>query len=223
MSVSLIAQAPSVESWQVRYAPPMEQGGMDENFYALVKKAWEASPRIFLGIRVGEFSGRGLKSMKRILARTAKAVGCANLDHIFPWIHAKKCRVDLREQLSRKERVVPVWMMISLLHNITGQFWKYNDRFRIVFDLMDELEEGLEDARLGIMDGVPGLVRESVILAARKGDRILEVYETGAVRAASDIPNMQAQIEGLQKQVQTLLQLETRVEELEEDVNLRPE
>lgn len=117
------------------------------------------------------------------MKKTAKNFGDAEqIDLLFPKIDLKKCRDDLRALCRREERLIPAWSIVFFLNHVkTPQFVKYNDRFRMVYDLSEEIDtSGDHDT--------PELVRESIFLEARKNDILSELYQEASVRLLYDVP-----------------------------------
>lgn len=221
--VTLDRVAPRVDNYTVRHTPPPDQGCMEEKFHAMVREAWRSSPRMQTGVTTIELRDCGIKRIDRVLRQTAREMGCASLDHVFPLIKKDRCRTDLQGQLAPKARVVPVWMLIFVLARVgnKSQFHKYNDRFRTLFDLLEEIQEGTTDAASGILDNVPQLVRESIILAGRDADLVLRAYHDKAVRAVTvevpvldtevhtlrgEVDAVRGEMEAMRRQLQTLLE-----------------
>ena len=205
--VTLRAVMPRVDNYTVRPPPPpLDQGGMDGNFYALVREAWNKSPRMQTGITTIELKQLGIHRVHGVITDTAAKLGCASKDHVFPLIKRNRCRPDLQEELAPKARLVPVWMVVFLLAEVRNvQFSKFNDRFRVVFDLLDEIQEAAADPATGVLEHVPGLVRESIVLAARKCDLVLESYHNKAARAFhGGIPAMASELRMLRSDINKL-------------------
>lgn len=212
--VTLCAVAPRVDNYMVRQSPPPVQGSMDGNFYAMVREGWEKSPRMATGITTQELKRCGISRPTQLLKRTAEELGAASLDHLFPWIRRSKCRPDQREELGLRARVVPVWLLVFLLARVRkSQFSKFNDRFRILFDLFEDLQEGATNPRTGILEHVPLLVRESIVLAARKADQVLEAYQDTAVRT------LNAELPVLGNELRTLRSKMDGMEGMRKDVD----